>query len=178
MLVAAVVALAMVCTFNTFLCFAVVARLRAVTAGQAALPGDPFGGPVAGERIGDFATTALDGGPLSTADLDAPTAVLFFAPECTPCQEERAALIARREPLAANTVVFVSGNPEDPLATEFAGGLPTGVRVAFVTDDDPVTRAFGGIRGYPTLLRVERATVTVVGHDLDTVADVHALDRV
>ena len=162
--VAAVAALSVVTVFNTLLCFAVIRRLRAAAPVAAAPPN--LDGPAVGAVVGGFATVTTDGLPLTSADT-ADAVVLFLSPGCGPCRDVAAALTG---PLDAPVVVFVLGDGADPDAVRFADRLEPYARVAFVEDGDPVTAAFGGIGGYPTLLRVRDSIVVGNGSALDEVA--------
>jgi thiol-disulfide isomerase/thioredoxin len=164
--VAAVAALSVVTVFNTLLCFAVIGRLRAA---PSVAPPPDLDGPAVGTVVGAFATVTTAGLPLTSADV-ADAVVLFLSPGCGPCRDVAAALAARTDP-AGEVVGFVLGSGADEEAAAFADRLEPYARVAFVEHDDPVTTAFGGIAGYPTLLRLRNSVVTGNGSALDEVVD-------
>jgi hypothetical protein len=165
---AVVAALSVVTVFNTLLCFAVIRRLR--DGPPAARPDGPdLDGPAVGTVVGGFATVETGGRPLTAADV-ADAVVLFLSPACGPCRDVAAALAGRPERPDGPVVAFVLGDGTDPEAAGFAGGLEPYARVAFVEHGDAVTAAFGGIGGYPTLLRIRNSVVAGNGATLDEVA--------
>jgi hypothetical protein len=158
--VAAVAALSVVTAFNTLLCFAVIRRLRGVP------PAPDLDGPAVGTVVGGFATVTTGGAPLTSADV-ADSVVLFLSPGCGPCRDVAAAVAGRP---AGEAVAFILGSAADEDAAGFAAGLEPYARVAYVEHGDAVTAAFGGIGGYPTLLRLRNSVVTGNGATLDELA--------
>jgi hypothetical protein len=174
--VAAVAALSVVTAFNTLLCFAVIRRLRGAPPSSPPSPPPPdLDGPAVGTVVGPFATVTTEGLPLTSADV-ADSVVLFLSPGCGPCRDVAAA-VAGRSSAPGDVVAFVLGSGTDEEAARFAGRLEPYARVAFVEHGDPVTAAFGGIGGYPTLLRLRSSVVAGNGASLDELAAPAAAGR-
>lgn len=134
-LAAAVVLVGLLCVLNLFLTLGLIRRLREQRAAQpqsatpptALKPGSP---------IGDFATTTIDGEPVSRQNLVG--LVGFFSAGCTPCHDlaprfaEHAAGAPRQDVLAV-----VAG--DDP---ELVAALSPAARVVTEDFDGVVTTAF------------------------------------
>jgi hypothetical protein len=171
-LAAVVAALCVLTVFNTLLCFAVIRRLRgAGPVAPAAMPAD-LDGPAAGTVLGGFETVSTDGEPLTAADVAASALVLFLSPGCGPCRDVAASLAGRPDLADQVVVAFVLGEGDE--ARAFAARLPAYVRAAYVEHGGPVPAAFGGIGGYPTLLRVRDGVVVANEPSLDGLAPVPA----
>jgi len=157
---AALAVVSALCLFNLFLLTAVIRRLRAHEAQHA--PVDlPL--PAAGRAVGSFVTTEPDA--VSDQDLAEPAVVLFVMPNCSPCHElVESAPGAGLDP--GRTFVFVAGDPAEAATREVVSAVRLLGRVSVVAPDGPVTAAFGGITGFPTVLRVEAGRVVAAGRDL------------
>jgi len=157
---AALAVVSALCLFNLFLLTAVIRRLRAHEA-QHAPVGLPL--PAAGRAVGAFATTEPDA--VSDQDLIEPAAVLFVMPNCAPCHELVASAPgAGLDP--GRTFVFVAGDPAATATREVVSAVRPLGRVSVVEPDGPVAAAFGGVTGFPTVLRVEADRVVAAGRDL------------
>lgn len=147
---AALVVVGALCLTNIALTLAVIRRLNE----QAALLTGPGRAPAArgypppldvepGQRVGEFAVTALDGGPVSRADLRGSTLMGFLAPGCQSCEHSLPEFLARAAPRGRDGVIAVvlgKGPGRDELCAELAP-------VARVLTEDeeggPLVRAFG-----------------------------------
>lgn len=158
-LIAAVVLVGMLCTLDLILTFGVIRRLRVHTQRLAGLGDDGEGhraALTAGESVGDFVSSTVDGELLSPESLDGDTLVGFFALGCQPCEEKKPEFLAyakrlpggRREVLAV-----VVGDPA--AATETAAQLTQVARVVVERPDGPVSTAFRAY-AYPTILMTAR----------------------
>jgi thiol-disulfide isomerase/thioredoxin len=152
-LAAAVVLLGLLCLVNLLFTVGVVRRLRSYEHRLANSAGAP---PVlgVGERIGEFATTTVDGEPLSHELLDTETVVAFFSPDCAPCRTKLPTFVdyARTLP-AGRAVATVVGSAAD--AAGFVEQLSPVARVVVEEPDAAMGTAFH-VRAFPTLLRVAR----------------------
>lgn len=158
---AALAVLGALSLFNMFLLTAVIRRLRTIE--QRQTPVDlPL--PAIGRTVGSFTTSTPE--QISDQDLVPPAVVLFVMPDCSPCHTLIESLPgAGLDP--ERTFVFVSGNPAETPTRELVAAVRNLGRVAVVEPDGPVAAAFGGITGFPTLLRVESNRVVAAGRDLD-----------
>ncbi|MCF6468695.1 hypothetical protein FAF44_09885 [Nonomuraea sp. MG754425] len=170
LLTTAVVLLALVVAVHLLFTFALVTRVRQMSAhgghgaGHAGGPQVPRPGTV----VRPFAVTDTGGATITEADLDGPVQVGFFQVGCGPCRMLSDALAAA--PPQARFVSVVQGDPEAPDATErLAGKLGALGRVAVVGVDDPVLTAFEVV-AFPTLLHTHRGVVTASGIRLDDFA--------
>ena len=91
---AAVVLVGLVAVVNLLLTIGVIRRLREHTTKLAGMP-DMDAMKPAGERIGEFSTTTVDGMPISRELLAGWTMVGFFTPHCEPCTAMVPAFIER-----------------------------------------------------------------------------------
>jgi len=160
----AVLVMGIVTVVNLVLLFAVIRRLRA-TEGSLALPHLP----AIGQPVGRFSVRALDSTQISDRDLAlGSTIVGFVTPGCGPCKDLTQALQA--EPWTGPLpVIFVTGPAEE--AHALAEALASAVRTALVPEGGEVAGAFGGIEGYPTLVRVLDGVVVAAGRSLESVAE-------
>jgi thiol-disulfide isomerase/thioredoxin len=150
---------------NPLLTLALIKRMRSLQESMAGLvlSRDPAL-PQPGEKVGRFSATTVDGAPFTEAVLqDGKTLVGFFAPGCRPCASLRAQLLASPPPMPL--MAFVEGAPEEADAMALGVSLKSVARVAFLGQDDSVTRAIKQA-GFPTLVIVERGVVTAAGHYL------------
>lgn len=161
-----IIVLAGLTSLNLLLILALVRRLREIelSAGSAAVPALPEPGLV----VGDFTETAISGEPLTQAALGADALVAFLSPACGPCRNVADVLLADRGRLPSAALALLVGDPGDPVAQAFAAELATVAAVAFVDPSGPASTAFGGIREFPTLLRVEHGIVAVAGNEPDS----------
>ncbi|AEV87843.1 hypothetical protein ACWT_6830 [Actinoplanes sp. SE50] len=149
-----------VTVLNLFLLTAVMRRLRAHEAAHAPAA---LALPEPGHRIGAFRTTTPDA--LSEEDLAEPAVVLFVMPGCAPCHELLDAVPdAGFDP--ARTFVLVAGDAALAPTRELAALVRPLGRVAVIDPDGPVTAAFGGIRGYPTVVHVAAGRVVAADRRL------------
>ncbi|MER6797829.1 TlpA family protein disulfide reductase [Amycolatopsis mediterranei] len=118
-----------------------------------------------GTEVGAFEVTDADGRTVTDHELD-DVLVAFLSPTCGPCRR-----IAGR--LTEPTVAFVIDGGDRDKAVEYAAGLGSAVRVAFVGDRSPVSAAFNAGDVTPTLLRVRDHRIAAAGHDLDAVRPQH-----
>ena len=148
---AAITVVGVLCLANIALTLAVIRRLNEqgrllAGGGRAPAPGYPPPLEVEpGERVGDFTVTAVDGEPVSRADLRDSTLMAFMAPGCQSCEHSLPEFLARagsapggRDRVLA--VVLGKGPGRDELCAELAP-------VARVLTEDeeggPLVRAFG-----------------------------------
>lgn len=152
-LIAAMVLTGMLSVLNLVLTVGVVKRLREHTGilADAANPGTAIG---AGEPVGEFATSTVDGESLVKADLVGDTLVAFFSTTCEPCEEKLPKFIDFARTLHGGrdqALAVVVGDPS--LASWQIADLALVARVVVEETDGAVSTAFG-VRGYPTVLQV------------------------
>jgi thiol-disulfide isomerase/thioredoxin len=152
-LIAAVVLLGVLTALNLFLTIGVVKRLREHTGmlADAANPGTAIG---AGEPVGEFVSSTVDGESLARADLVGDTLVAFFSTTCEPCEEKLPKFVDFARTLHGGrdqALAVVVGDPS--LAAWDVADLTPVARVVVEATDGAVSTAFG-VRGYPTVLRV------------------------
>jgi hypothetical protein len=121
--------------------------------------------PAVGTRVGAFQTRAADGSVITDADItEGVHYVAFVLVGCAVCKERIVAMRAsgRFDPM--HTTLFVVA--DDP-STEDAASVAEEIRdlgtVALMSRQNPVLPAVGGVRGFPTLLRVESGVVAAAG---------------
>ncbi|MEH1166573.1 hypothetical protein V6V47_14430 [Micromonospora sp. CPCC 205539] len=169
-LLACVVVLAAITILNLTLCFAIIRSLRGATPHE-----DPpeLDLPAIGTRIGDFLARDIDGATASTSDLAGQSTVVgFVMPGCGPCRNLVDAARDGRFPSGTSALFFVrAGIPATDEAQYLVDNLRSVARVVVMSGDldEAVNGAFGGITGYPTLLRVDDGVVTSVGREFDAV---------
>ncbi|GAB2859802.1 hypothetical protein GCM10027176_72510 [Actinoallomurus bryophytorum] len=104
----------------------------------------PLGVPP-GERVGDFTVTAVDGEPVSRADLNGSTLIGFLAPGCPSCEAGLPDFISRAEAAAGGrhqVLAIVLGS--SPGAGELCDQLRPVARVLTETEEGgPLVTAFG-----------------------------------
>ncbi|WP_163505999.1 TlpA family protein disulfide reductase [Fodinicola acaciae] len=140
---------------NLLLCIGIVRRLREHTDILNTKLGDNGPAPMyaAGQRIGDFQATTVDGAAVSRDALTGTTLLGAFTPGCTPCKErlplfiEQAAQRDRDQVLA-----IVSGTVDD--AADYVARLSAVARVVREEDGGPVTTAFG-VEGFPAFALID-----------------------
>jgi hypothetical protein len=167
-LIAAVVLVGAIATLNLLLTVGVIRRLREHTTQLAGMSGAGMpGGPVAGDTIGEFATTAVDETPVALADLDSYSLVSVMSPGCGPCEEKLPKLVAMLEDgsLPKKGVLAVIAGSEDdavPMVTALKD-------LAVVIREEPVSGALQsavGISAFPTMFTAGDGKVATVVHDL------------
>src|SRR5262245_22346380 len=169
-LVAGMVVLFVLTVANLLLCLAIVRRLRAIEQPDQVSTALP----ALGTAVAPFATVDLLGNELSGTTLRGRAVVVgFLMPECAPC---RTLVTQLREQLTAvdeSFIIFVATH-DRAAAEQATSSLPPSVRVGVVSIEDDVTRAFGGISAFPTLLRVDDGVVVRAGRKLHEVVEFSA----
>jgi hypothetical protein len=146
--------------------FALVRRVRKLQAQMGA--GNPDM-PKVGHRVGAFQSTTVDGKVITSSGLEQAetTLVGFFAPNCNMCARVRSELL--EQPPTIPIMAFIVPMGDEPQAVRDANAVADQLRsiaqVAIADVVDPVLRAFA-TAAYPTLIRVERGTVTAASHRL------------
>ncbi|MCP3819729.1 hypothetical protein NLX86_16975 [Streptomyces sp. A3M-1-3] len=151
-LTALVVFVGLLCTLDLILTLGVIKRLREHTELLTAPPPTPAV-PVGG-RIADFATTTVDGEPLSQAMFVRDTLVAFFSPSCGPCKDKLPAFVsyARNTGAAEDRPVAVVVGDRDQ-AAGFISSLAPVARVVVEDPEGAMGLAFKA-EMFPTLLKV------------------------
>jgi hypothetical protein len=165
LLSAVVGVLAVVTALNLLVTLALVRRLRGIEARAGSTAGPAL--PAPGLPVGDFIETAIGGESVNTAALGTEALVAFLSPGCDPCRTVADAMLTRRDRLPETVIALLAGDPDDAAAVAFATDLGVVATVAFIEVSGPAAKAFGGIRDFPTLVRVEHGVVAAAGHDLD-----------
>ncbi|GIG70141.1 TlpA family protein disulfide reductase [Phytomonospora endophytica] len=167
-LIAAVVLVGAIATLNLLLTVGVIRRLREHTAQLADVGGQGGpSGPVVGDPIEDFTTTAVDETPVARADLDSYALVSVMSPGCGPCEEKLPKLVSMLEDgtLPKKSVLAVIAGDEEeavPMVTALKD-------LAVVVREEPVSGAVQsavGIRAYPTMFTAGEGKVASLVHDL------------
>ncbi|MFC7549386.1 TlpA family protein disulfide reductase [Plantactinospora sp. GCM10030261] len=167
-LVTAVAVLALLCLVNLVLSFGVIRRLRQHTellnrpghdAGERDLV-RPVGSPV-----GEFATTTVDGDPVSRESVGAATLFGFFSVQCPACRERKPDFLAGAPRYAAagwNVLAVVVGDPAE------SADLVTELRSAgaVLTEEmgGSVGRAFA-LTGFPAFVLVRDGRIAASSFD-------------
>jgi hypothetical protein len=143
--IAAVVALSLLCLGNLVITVTVVRRLNEHTTALDRLEGAP---PEvirpAGATVDDFAATAHDGTVVARDLLAVPALVGFFSPGCGPCHERLPEFVARaRRAPAGRTLAVVVGADSDMVER-----LAEVAAVVVEQPGGPLVDAFG-VRGFP-----------------------------
>lgn len=149
--IAALVLLSVVTALNLLLMLGVIRRLRTHTAMLAAGGGSVASPGLipAGERVGGFTATTVDGEPVSRDVLTGDTVVAFMKPGCPPCEENLPAFLqlARDTPGGRHRVLAVVAGTAAEAAPMVAQLGPVS-QVLFDPEDGPMARAFE-VSGYP-----------------------------
>ena len=128
--------------------------------GQAPRPRRPAM-PSAGDRIGPFDMTLMDGSPFSSASLaGARITVMFSMQGCAPCGEALDE-IARDPSLLAGPCYVLIASTDDSYAREVAARLPAAASAGRIALQGDVTNAFG-VNGFPAVLVVHDGVVEFV----------------
>jgi len=148
--IAVVVVVGVLGLLNLLFTFGVVRRLRDHTklldmlydiVGAGGQGGSPGNFPPKGERVGDFAATAVDGTPVSRDVLADATVVAFMSPGCPGCQEQLPELLAwAKNQDRERVLVVVDARSEAP--DGLVGKLLPVARVIVEDDRTPVADAF------------------------------------
>lgn len=127
-LIAAVVLVGLICTLDLLLTIGVIKRLREHSS-LLSSSGRFLASIAVGEEVGAFATSTVDGEPVSRELLTGQTLVGFFAPGCKPCQKRLPEFVAyaRQMPGGRDRVLAIVVGDGDDAA-------------AYVTDLSPVAR--------------------------------------
>jgi thiol-disulfide isomerase/thioredoxin len=113
----------------------------------------------AGQRIGDFAATTVDGSGISRATLIGTTMVGFFTPGCTPCKERLPLFIEQAQNHHRDQVLaIVAGTPE--ASADYVAKLGAVARVVREDDPGPVATAFG-VEGFPAFALIDADGVVI-----------------
>ncbi|QFU92692.1 TlpA disulfide reductase family protein [Amycolatopsis sp. YIM 10] len=150
-LIAGVVLAGLLCLLDLVLTLGVIKRLREHTE-LLARANSPRTALAPGERVGEFATSTLDGRRLAQADLGAETLVAFFSPTCEPCEEKIPGFLdfAREFPGGRDRVLaVVVGDPAE--ANWRVEDFFDVARVVVEPAEGAVSTAFG-VRGFPSVL--------------------------
>lgn len=153
-LISLVVLVGTIAILNLLLTVGVIRRLREHTeqlANRAAQGGPPMEMMApAGEQVGEFAATTIDGEPVSRDLLSGRTLVAVFVPHCPACQERMPEFLsyAKDFPGGRGQVLAVLGG--EPAEVEsYRSQLAPVARVVIEPDLGPVAGALR-VSGYPT----------------------------
>jgi thiol-disulfide isomerase/thioredoxin len=166
LLAVAVAIVGLLCLLNLVLTLGVVRRLRDHSQRLTALsmPSSEIALARQGDQVAPFTATTVDGSVVSHTDLEEPTLVAFFSPDCPSCEQQLA-------PFAEYARAF-PGGPERTLivVTSESGGARyhreldgLGRRVAEAELTGAVQQAFN-TRGYPAFAVVVDGTVMQSAH--------------
>jgi hypothetical protein len=151
--------------FHLLVTFGLIRRLRSAPATPPAAPPGPPGPvmPPAGERLGAFAATTVDGEDVSSEGLSGRTLVGFFSPTCSACRDRlpefvdyATGVIADRNKVLA--VVVGAGADADELVQTLAPHA----RVVHEPSGGDLVAAFG-VRGYLSLGLLDDGVMVVSG---------------
>ncbi|WBP91401.1 hypothetical protein [Kitasatospora cathayae] len=157
-----VVLLGIVTAAHVVLTLALVRRLRTVEADRASSQR----WPEAGATVTEFAVRTTSGRLATPEDVRVgERLVAFLKAGCGPCDE----LVDSLDPRLGATDVaahfFVVGDPSDPRTGMMADRLGALGEVAVVGNGKEVMSAFGGVRVFPTLLRLRDGVIMAAGAD-------------
>ncbi|NUW30420.1 hypothetical protein HTZ77_03120 [Nonomuraea sp. SMC257] len=156
---------------NLLLTFGVVRRLREhtrvlerlVRAGGTHAPPEFTDLPRAGDAVGAFTATTVDGEPVSPERLPGRTVAVFLAPECGSCRDKVPAIAAwAGDRDREQVLVVLDGQVTDP--ADMVRALGPVARVVVEKEGTPVADAFH-VRSFPAFCVVERGRMTEVGVD-------------
>ncbi|MFG1656826.1 hypothetical protein ACGFIY_09895 [Micromonospora chersina] len=157
-LIAALLLVGALGALNLLLALGVIRRLREHTKLLDALyeyvgatrtvgPGTDARGPSAGDVVGDFTATTVDGLPVARDLLAGPTVVAFLSPDCRGCREQLPELLAwARGQDRQRVLAVVNGRSGDP--AELVAALDPVAQVVVETARTPVADAFR-VQAYP-----------------------------
>ena len=164
LLSAAVVIVGLIAVVDLMFSLALARRIRLVADGDVHRNERPAPVPAVGHVVAPFETRTVSGDRLTLADFASPSVAVFATAGCSPCERLKDAILA--DPPAEALRVFIygaTGNGLPPIATELAA---ISDEVVWMGTDDALPRAFGGVIGYPTLLRVVNGVVVASGTKL------------
>ncbi|MEV5709239.1 TlpA disulfide reductase family protein [Actinoallomurus sp. NPDC052274] len=154
-LIAAVLLIGLLCTFDLILTLGVIKRLREHTEllsvmGSAGVP------PIieVGTEIGDFSTSTVDGESVNRESLSGETLVAFFSPTCAPCQEKLPKFVEYARSMSGgrnHVLAAVVGGVEE--AAPFVAALSPVAQVVVADRDSMLATAFNA-KAFPTVLMV------------------------
>lgn len=155
-LTAALLLVGALCALDLILTLGVIKRLREHTDLLANSGGMGAPALAAGEEVGAFTATTMDGEPLTGEQLAEDTLVAFFSPTCGPCKETMPKFVqyAPTVPGGRDRVLaVVVGEPDE--AAGPVGALSPVARVVVENVDGALGEAFK-VKAYPTVLKVGR----------------------
>ncbi|NUT53326.1 MAG: TlpA family protein disulfide reductase [Saccharothrix sp.] len=152
-LITALVVVGVVALLDLVLTIGVVKRLREHTELLSARE-NPSPALRAGEAVGEFETSAVDGGRVSRELVTGETVVAFFSPTCRPCKEKMPQFVryANAVPGGRDRVLAVVVGDEDA-AAEFVSELSPVAQVVVENHEGAMSSAFKA-RAYPTVLMI------------------------
>jgi hypothetical protein len=167
-----VATLAALTILNLILLLAVIRRLRLIDTRAEEVP--VLSLPRAGVEVSAFSVPDVDGVVLSRHDAAGESVlVAFVMVGCEPCHDlvEVMRGDARIDP--DRTIVFVASDKPSTAAIKLAALVRDLGRTAMIETDGAVTAAFGGIVGFPAVLRIANGRVVSAGRVLpDVMPDV------
>ncbi|MEQ4717008.1 redoxin domain-containing protein [Nonomuraea sp. B19D2] len=173
--VAATVAVGLLCFIDLVLTVGVIRRLREHTqllaqGAGAPIPFKDMTLPV-GASPPPYSALTIDGRHVSLSAQRGPTVVGFFMPGCDACEEEIPEYLRYAAELPdgqADVWAFVIADEDDEAAEVKAQQLATGARVIRETDKGPATAAFA-VRAFPAFCVVseDRAVTATAGRVAD-----------
>jgi thiol-disulfide isomerase/thioredoxin len=139
--------------FNMLVSLTLIRRLRAGSGTMRRVPGPSLAVTLpAGQPVGDFAVTTVEGRVISRESLDQLTLVGFFLPECPPCRERLPEFLAYAARFPGAVVSVAVG--DDVETGALAKRLASAGEVVVEAARGPMGGAFQ-VGGYPALCLVE-----------------------
>lgn len=161
-LTGAVVLLGVIVIYQLLLTFGLIRRLRHLE--QTGMSPPPTL-PAAGTGIPPFEVPELGGGVITERDLvDGMAIAAFFSPQCPACERVKSEFDAAppSEPIYA----FITRSETDGTEGDaFAEALRSWARVGFLEHDSVLSEQLA-IRGFPTLIALQRGIVVASAHNL------------
>jgi thiol-disulfide isomerase/thioredoxin len=154
--IAALVLVGLLCAFQLLLTVGVIKRLREHTELLAAVDSSPRPPAIkVGEEVGPFATTTVNGEPVSRDWLSGDTLVGFFTPNCGPCAKRLPEFVEYARVLPGGRArVLATVVTDDPAeAAAYVADLSPVAHVIVEDSDGPLTRAFR-VSAFPTVAMV------------------------
>ncbi|GGM49479.1 hypothetical protein ACFFX1_22910 [Dactylosporangium sucinum] len=167
-LTVAVIAALVISLLNLTLTFAIVRRMRDNPTEPGHGHGQQHGNhsmslvPV-GARVGPFRATTPGGVVVTTEDVATDSVVAFVSATCETCKQVLEQL-ERQQHTLGTLVVFVFGVEAD---VEAIAARLSAARVAMAAVGGDVAAAFGGIDGYPRVVRVTGGVIARGGITLE-----------
>lgn len=167
-LVTALVVVALLCLFNLLLSFGMIRRLRQHTE----LLNRPLHEPAerdlvrpVGSTVGEFATTTVDGEPVSRDSVGAAALIGFFSVTCPACRERKPDFLAGAPRYAAAGWTVLAVVVGDPAASaELVSELRPAGTVLAEDVGGPVGDAFT-LTGYPAFVLVRDNQIVASSFD-------------